>query len=92
MANTNYEHYLTQTPEYRRAAALEMASETFVERERVLAVANALLDKLTPGEGEEAADIGAMRLAEVLIEMLSDCGQHYRLIDCLKAMSTEKRQ
>ena len=81
--------YSSFTPEYRREIALEMATEMFEDRERMYAVANALLARLLPANGEAAHDIGVLRLAEVLNEMMSDCDQHYRLIDCLKAMQTE---
>lgn len=49
--------YSSFTPEYRREIALEMATEMFEDRERMYAVANALLDRLLP---ESDADGGGV--------------------------------
>lgn len=83
-------HYLSLTPKLRRESALEMAEEILDHDERMYAVGEALLNRLSPAKGEEVHDIGALRLAEVLTEMMSDRAQHYRLIDCLKVMQREE--
>lgn len=83
-------NYLSMfTPAGRAAFALEIAQEISEEGERLYAVASALVDRLTPQEGQDADDLVALRLAETLRNMLSDHAQHYLLDECLEAMRSD---
>mgnify|MGYP000518816275 CR=1 FL=1 len=81
--------YAALSQERRVQSALEMAHEITEEKERMYAVALALLSRLTPAAGDDHIEVGAFRLAEVLEEMLANCAQHYRMIECVEAMGAQ---
>lgn len=80
--------YFSMSPERRVEAALEMAEAISNRKERLYAVATALVSQLTPSVGDDPFDNVALRLAEVLEDMLTDHSQHFRLTDCLEVMQS----
>lgn len=83
---THRDFYASISAEQRVETALEMAREISEEQERHYAIATSLVSQLKLGVSNDSVDILALRLAEVLEEMLIEQGQPNRLIDCLEVM------
>lgn len=85
-SNNETNWYLTMTMEERAKYALELAEEIAETDERHYCLATALRDNLAANYDEMKGDCGALRLAELLEELMGSAAQQNQLRDCLKAM------
>jgi hypothetical protein len=63
---------------------LEFAQELGLQNDRLYCVMSKLLDHLSPPDGEEPRDVMALRLAELLHELMGNNGQQINLINSIQ--------
>ncbi|MBK9783397.1 MAG: hypothetical protein IPP59_03925 [Betaproteobacteria bacterium] len=78
--------YISMSADERTGAALEIAEEISEQGERLFCLASALRDNLAANFDEMKGHSGALRLAELLEELMGEKGSQNSLLDCLKAM------
>lgn len=69
--------------------AARLYSEIRDKNDRILSLAYALLSRLHQNEERDSYDNVALRLAELLVELMDDSAPESRLMNCLTEMQTE---
>jgi hypothetical protein len=66
--------------------ALELGESISMNHHQFFMLASAIVEQLTPKDGEACDKVGALRVAEELMERMRDMRQHCNLMDCLDSM------
>lgn len=67
-------------------AALELGESISMNHHQFFMLASAVVEQLTPKDGETCDKVDVLRLAEELLERMRDMRQHCNLMDCLDSM------